>query len=323
MQRNTTQSLFDCELNSVHIELCSALGITHYPTMMFIGSGPFYDNDPISKFIFGKKSGGPMGESHVPNTAKFQGNWQYGDAILDWIKTMQALSRWHIWSTEGLGKRLRTFFLPKKQTNAQLPLGVPVGGSSSSSSSSSSTTGSDANVALLEQEVEKYKKSAGEMKQSATKTATMIQTLYFNENSTDMFTLLDEQGSWGDYDSYTNLNDIYRVCVIELSYDYCDRLHGPMGEMVVKELINSDLSQEELLAISQDAEKLVAEKVMEKEPYCGIIDNCIVGNFKDESCRPKTCPFNNELACRVLSSCKEEVTVKEYADALKLDIGAL
>merc|ERR1712183_839749 len=98
-----------------------------------------------------------MGESPVSNTVKFQGNWQYGDSILDWIKTMQALSRWHTWNSEGLGKRLRTFFMPKRQKNEQLPLGVPGAGIGSSN------TGSDANVALLEGQIDLYKKSVKEL----------------------------------------------------------------------------------------------------------------------------------------------------------------
>ena len=125
------------------MQLCKAAGITHYPTLLFIGSGPFYDTDPISKILFGKKSAGMMGEAPVSNTVKFQGNWQYYDSVLDWIKTMQALSRWHTWSTKGFGKRLRSFFLPERKQNKQLPLGVPNKGSSISST----------DVAVLEKQV--------------------------------------------------------------------------------------------------------------------------------------------------------------------------
>ena len=140
------------------MQLCKAAGITHYPTMLFIGSGPFYDTDPVSKILFGKKSAGVMGEAPVSNTVKFQGNWQYYDSILDWIKTMQALSRWHTWSTKGFGKRLRNFFLPERKQNKQLPLGVPYKSSrtspiANSGASNDSTKTSDGNVAFLEKQV--------------------------------------------------------------------------------------------------------------------------------------------------------------------------
>ena len=119
-------SLFDCEWNYQHAELCKALEITHYPTLMFVGAGPYHDSDPITKTILGtKRSTGPMGGTRLPNAVKFQGNWQYGDAIVDWIRTMQALSNWHTWTTEGFGKRLRNFFIPHKTQHEDLPVGIP------------------------------------------------------------------------------------------------------------------------------------------------------------------------------------------------------
>lgn len=325
-QSNLIMALFDCELNAAHMTLCSSLGITHYPTMTFIGSGPFYDTDPISKFIFGKKSAGVMGESPIPNTVKFQGNWQYGDSILDWIKTMQALSRWHIWTTQGFGKRLRSFFLPQRQKSEQLPLGVPGGASSSGTAASAATTGtskSDTNVAFLEEQVEQYKTKTEDLTKIAIKGATTVEALLFNQNAVDMFALLDEHDAWKDVNSYTTLDDIYRACVLETSLDYCQRLASPMGTKVVDELIAADLSSDELMAASNDIEKLIMDEIAKTEPYCATLDTCIETNMKDEVCRPKTCPFNNEVACRMLTTCKDTVIVKEYADVLKLDMDDL
>lgn len=340
MDAGTTQSklimaLFDCELNTAHSQLCAAAGITHYPTMMFIGSGTFYDTDPISKILWGKKSAGIMGESPIPNTVKFQGNWQFIDAINDWIKTMQALSRWHVWTTEGFGKRLRTFFMPQRKSNEELPVGVP-GGSSLSGGSSSSTSGtaaskgagstsgkSDATVAFLENQVDKYKKDTDEMTKVATRAATMMEKMLFGDDSTDMFTFLDERDAWKNAESYTDLDDIYRACVMETSLDYCQRLAEPMGTKVVDKLLAANLSQDELLAASENIDTLIMDEIAKKEPYCAILDVCIANNMQDESCRPKTCPFTNELACRLLTNCEDRNVVIEYAEALKLDVDTL
>lgn len=332
LDAGTTQSklimaLFDCELNDVHIQLCSAAGITHYPTMMFIGSGPFHDTDPISRILFGKKSAGMMGASPIPNTVKYQGNWQLVESILDWIKTMQALSRWHIWSTEGFGRRLRTFLLPKRKKNEQLPLGIPGGVSSFSSSaaaanknSGTSSGSSDETVAHLEKQVDVWKNATDEMTKVATRAATMMSTVLFGGDSTDMYALLDESKAWTTIGSYDNLNDIHRACVLETSLDYCQRLADPVATKVVDDLIASKLSEEELLAASENIEALILDALAKEEPYCAILDECIASEMKDEACRPKTCPFTNDLACRLLVACKDPTILKEYAEALKVDI---
>lgn len=327
IQSNLIMSLFDCELNTAHSKLCQAAGITHYPTMMFIGSGTFYDTDPVSKILFGKKAAaGMFGESPVPNTIKFQGNWMYPDSVKDWIKTMQALSRWHIWSTEGFGKKMRRFFLPSRKGNdIQLPIGVPGGSSIGSSSSNGAATvgASDGDAAMLAQDVEKWKGAAENMKKVATRSGTMMDSLLFAENSADMFTYLDQSKAWKDTTSYESLDDIYRACVMETSLDYCQRLAEPVGTQIVNEIVGANLSEEELQTASENVEALILDGIAKKEPYCAILDECIVNDMKDQRCRPKKCPFNNELACRMLNSCEETTTIKEYADALELDFETL
>lgn len=328
-------ALFDCELNAAHLQMCESAGVTHYPTLMFIGSGPFYDKDPVSKLIFGsKRSIGMMGESPVRNTVKFQGNWQYYDAILDWIKTMQALSRLHTWSTEGFGKRLRTLFLPQKKKNVQLPLGVPGGVSSGSKISTAANTkggsgsakkATNADIALLEKKAEAWKNATEDMTKVATRAATMMDSVLFGDkNSTDMFSFLDEREAWKeDLQTYSTLNDVYRLCVMEVSLDYCQRLAEPVGTKVVDDLIASNLSSEELIKASEKVDKLIMDELSKREPYCAILDGCIVNHMADEACRPKTCPFTNDAACRLLTSCKDPSVMKEYAEAMKLDLETL
>lgn len=308
------------------MELCSSVSITHYPTLMFIGSGPFHDTDPITRTLLGRKSSaGMMGESPVVNTIKFQGNWQLPDSILDWINTMQALSRWHIWSTKGFGKRLRNFFIREKIQNEELPLGVPsrraVSGSSSSASSSSIDNDK---VKDLEEQVEKLKNATNEITKVALRTATMLESvLLVKENSTDMFTLLDERDAWTDVRSTTSISDIYRFCVMEVSLDYCQRVNDAVGTKVVEKLLSSDLSSEELSDASTNLETLILNETKKEEPFCGILDKCIEEGMKEDSCRPKTCPFLNENACRVTTSCMDSSVVVDYAEALKMDADLL
>jgi len=341
-QSKLIMSLFDCELNSAHMELCKALSVTHYPTLLFIGSGPFHDTDPITKVLFGKKkSAGLMGESPVPNTIKFQGNWQYYDSILDWVKTMQALSRWHTWSTKGFGKRLRNLFLRTKIQNEQLPLGVPIK-TRAAIGSRSAITGSDNNAAAaavgsitsstnnnesieyLEKQVKKWKDNTDKITKIAVRTATMLDSVLFGDkNSTDMFTLLYERDAWKDMKSDINLNDIYRFCVMEVALDYCQRVSDTVGTKVVDKLLASDLSSDELSSAADNMGTLINDELKKLEPYCGIFDDCISNDMKDESCRPKICPFINENACRYTTSCMDPSVVDEYADALKLDLDSL
>eukprot|EP00551_Chaetoceros_affinis_P006997 CAMPEP_0203684938 /NCGR_PEP_ID=MMETSP0090-20130426/48290_1 /ASSEMBLY_ACC=CAM_ASM_001088 /TAXON_ID=426623 /ORGANISM="Chaetoceros affinis, Strain CCMP159" /LENGTH=575 /DNA_ID=CAMNT_0050554121 /DNA_START=66 /DNA_END=1793 /DNA_ORIENTATION=- len=109
-QSNVILALFNCELNDVHTRLCDAAGVTHYPTIMFVGAGPYMDSDPVSSFVFnvgnkkskdGKnkisKASGPYGPTKLARTVKFQGDLNTADSVLDWIKTMQGLSRWYKW----------------------------------------------------------------------------------------------------------------------------------------------------------------------------------------------------------------------------------
>ncbi len=105
---NLIMALFDCEQNKKHVELCTAAGVRAYPTIMFVGSGTYHDTDWFSRAILGKdKSAGPYGATTLRRTVKFQGNWQYGDQILDWINIMKGLSSWHTVTESGPLQMLR------------------------------------------------------------------------------------------------------------------------------------------------------------------------------------------------------------------------
>lgn len=99
---NLVMALFDCERNKRHVELCTTAGVQAYPTIMFVGSGTFHDTDWLSRAVLGKdKSAGPFGATTLRRTVKFQGNWQYGDQILDWINIMKGLSSWNTVTESG------------------------------------------------------------------------------------------------------------------------------------------------------------------------------------------------------------------------------
>ena len=85
-----------------------AAGIIAYPTIMYVGSGEYHDTDVLSISVLGKdKSAGPYGATTLRRTVKFQGNWQYGDQLLDWVSIMKGLSSWHAVTESGPLRGLR------------------------------------------------------------------------------------------------------------------------------------------------------------------------------------------------------------------------
>jgi Thioredoxin. len=145
-ESNLIMALFNCELNQKHTRLCDAAGVTHYPTLMFVGAGPYHDSDPVTSAILGSKASGPYGPTTLPRTVKFQGNLNIGDSVLDWVKAMRGLSTWYKWNhmeggwLRGIRSLLSNPFRRKSsrsKTENALPVGIPTGFYYSSSSSSS------------------------------------------------------------------------------------------------------------------------------------------------------------------------------------------
>jgi hypothetical protein len=311
-------SLFDCELNVAHIELCKALNIEAYPTILFVGSGPYHDTDPITKSIFGKKSTGIMGEAPVRNTVKFQGNWQYTDSILDWIRTMQALSNWHIWTTEGFGRRLRNFLLPRASPNKPLPIGVP---GSSSHGSSAERAGNSATIQVLEQQVETLVNRTKEVEKNMLRETRMLNNLLLPSSDQDMFEVLNKEKIWDSVEKKTaNVQQqVLQSCTSQISLYYCQRVSTKVATDLVNELEASGKSVEEMLQMDT-LEQDVLDRVSKEEPYCGILDQCVLNDFRGEVCRPTSCPFKNDIACRYVTSCFDAELQKEFAEALGLSL---
>mmetsp|Transcript_27073 Transcript_27073/g.74659 ORF Transcript_27073/g.74659 Transcript_27073/m.74659 type:complete len:509 (+) Transcript_27073:121-1647(+) len=152
-EANMIMGLFDCEKDKEHEQVCNEAGVKHYPTVNFYS---------LSGQVFhGKQRKTEKNPYPTPqHGTTFGGNWQYGDAVYDWVRTMSNLSAWH---RAGWGQKLRSLFIkPKdkqvKKKDQLLPLGIPPGGAATKSSSSTAgaTTGSDssATLALAEKKVE-------------------------------------------------------------------------------------------------------------------------------------------------------------------------
>ena len=303
-------SLFDCELNQAHSTLCTELNINAYPTLLFVGSGPYHDTDPISKSIFGSKSAGFMGEAPVINTVKFQGFWQYGDAIVDWIRTMQALSNWHLWSTEGFGRRLRNFLIPHKTSNKPLPVGIPGSGAVSGTADSSSFA-----AKTMEDEIQTLKLANEKLGKTVLREHAWVANLLAPSSTQDMYSYLDKGKIWKNKEKNSTKEKVIRQCVIETSLDYCQKVAAKVGTDMVDELEAAGKSLEDMAAM-ENLEQDLLDRVAAAEPYCKLVDQCVISDYEDEVCRPKTCPFQNEIACVHLTSCLKPELQTEYADAM-------
>ena len=104
---------------------------------MFVGSGPYHDRDPLTARLVPLAGKSAQKAGTVPTELKrvvqFAGDWRYAEQVMDWIKCMRGLSRWHRLNTEGwLSVLRRGIFglLRKPDMNSKakansLPVGVP------------------------------------------------------------------------------------------------------------------------------------------------------------------------------------------------------
>lgn len=292
--------LFDCEASVAASKLCSKAGVTHYPGVFYIS-------------MSGQRFNGKKDASHV---TKFPGNWQYGDAVVDWIRTLQGLDSWH---RSGWGQRLRNLLSSKKKPIEMLPLGIP------GQSGEGGSGASPAALARIEQEVDGLKEQSQSLSNLVIRSGSMLDALLFpvtaknttkhtsydavsGKNVTDMFSLIHDR--WES----TELRDlVLKTCVGETTLDYCQRL----GTHITEEWMNSYPSLEDISVsdIDEFSEGLPSN-IIKQEPYCGIIEDCVRKDFVNETCRPASCPFTDPTACRYLSACLSDVVYQEYEDAL-------
>ncbi|KAL7564055.1 hypothetical protein ACA910_006958 [Epithemia clementina (nom. ined.)] len=183
-ESNLIMGLFDCEQDEHHVKVCDQANIKHYPTVIFYSlSGQLFFHRKQRKT---EKRPNPIPRHGI----MFAGNWQYGDAVYDWVRTMLKLSSWH---RSGWREKLRSFFQlgrgkSPKPKDQPLPLGVPSSSSSSlvgagvdgkqatngfsadpsSSSSSSSSQGLDQ---------KKYENEISQLRDVAVRSGVMVDAL--------------------------------------------------------------------------------------------------------------------------------------------------
>ncbi|KAL7534212.1 hypothetical protein ACHAXR_007543 [Thalassiosira sp. AJA248-18] len=360
-QSNLIMALFDCEKDARHTELCSAAGIKAYPTIMYVGSGEYHDTDLVTGTLLGKdRSAGPFGATTLRRTVKFQGNWQYGDQILDWVSIMKGLSSWHAVTESGPLRSLRNGIFNvitggkskkynrrsvaamKGKGGSSLPVGVPpnfqtelrgnnmmmMGGGGSGVSAAASAQ----EVKDLELKLNATTKEKGLYEKAVTHSSHLLDGLLFPKNDVDShrdpFTILTNSDGW--YKNATSLyptttttsakNDehpsILRSCTLELTIDYCTRVTTRTTNLYLEEL--NAIPESDPFPTLEEIEARLMEDIAKVEPYCGLIESCMVGNFEEEGCRPSKCPFENGAACDYVGSCFDPNVQNEYGLALGL-----
>jgi len=356
---NLVMALFDCEKNTQHTELCVAAGIIAYPTIMYVGSGEYHDTDILSSSVLGKdKSAGPYGATTLRRTVKFQGNWQYGDQLLDWVSIMKGLSSWHAVTESGPLRGLRNGIFrlitggkykggkkggSKMGKEGSLPVGVPPTfqtelrgmGSVSAAGSVVATSAGAASAQEVKDLELKLNVTTEEKKlyeKAVTHSSYLLDGLLFKNSknantdtpSRNPFTILTNSNGW--YTNATTLptattpNDehptILRSCTLELSIDYCSRVTTHSLDTYMVEL--AAIPEADPFPTLEEIETRLMDDVREQEPYCGLIEICMVSDFEGEECRPAKCPFENGAACDYVESCFDPKIQNEYGVALGL-----
>jgi hypothetical protein len=341
-ESNLIMALFNCELDQQHTKLCDAAGVTHYPTLMYVGAGPYQDTDPITSAVAGDKAAGPYGPSKLPRTVKFQGNLNIGDSVLDWIKTMRGLSTWYRWSNmeggwlKGIRGILKNPFSKKKaepKGENALPVGIPTGlnvAPASSGKASMTTYALEKELKTSEEKMKSAQKDLDDSTQASTHAGFLIDSFLFptTTNDTDAegkavevpidaFTKMNETNAWDvplDGSSADEQGLILKSCVVDLTLDYCTRFSSKATTDYLDRI--SDLPNDKYPSFTEMESELLAV-IKEIEPYCSDFSSCYENGFKDiEMCRPATCPFKNEAACRYLNGCMSDNIRKEYEDIL-------
>lgn len=330
-ESNLILALFNCELNQQNMRLCDAAGVTHYPTLMFVGAGPFIDSDPVTRKIFGKKAYGPYGPTKLARTVKFQGNLNIGDSVLDWIKAMKGLSTWYKWNymEGGWLRGIRGFFknpFQKKITQTpqnSLPVGVP-GISSSRGSMSSSLTSTSKLEKNLKQAESLAKEATEQLEESqlaSRHAGFLIDAFLFPQtsNSTnilDVFAQMSNTSAWDAKmdDGSENEKLILKSCVVDMVLDYCTRLSTKVATTYLNAL--DDIADTEYPSFAKMEEDL-REVIQQTEPYCAMFNACFDSDFEGSDCRPSSCPLQKDGACRYVSACLSKSIQDEYRDALK------
>jgi thiol-disulfide isomerase/thioredoxin len=285
--------LFDCEATPEHEELCQSVGVTKYPTLAFFSMAG--KNHRLSR----------RAPKHV---TMYKGNWQFGDALLDWIRAMSALAQWH---RAGWGQRIRSFLFGRrgKKSLEWLPLGVP--------------------PAIAEaQELQSLRAEMNKTVSLAVRSNALLDVVFtpvlerensyplltdYGANYTDIYAMLLLLDAWKA--GASAYSQIVRTCATELTLDYCDRLSTNYVEAWIDTWPPNKKFTEDAFA---DFQSQLSFSLNETEPHCVYMDECSISNFTKPLCQPKSCPFRDRTACRYLTACLMDSLQLEYAEALGL-----
>jgi hypothetical protein len=319
---NLIMGLFNCELNYDHAQVCTAAGVKKYPTILFIGPGPFHDTDPFTRILGKDRSAGPAGAAKIPRTVKFQGNWQYTDSLRDWIRTMQGLSRWYLLTSKGPLQHIRNGILGIFRTrqlpslaSQRLPVGIPTD-SQYANNAAGSASAAMVQTAILESKLKDAVASEKKMEKAATHASLLLDNILFPIKDKDPFAVLASNGGWNQTKNDDPELSVLVTCVKELSLDYCARLSTRLTENFVEEALKKSNTTKELSTISE-LEKQLLRKLQDTEAYCGIFDECYATKFVTATCRPETCPFQ-PIGCSYVTACLDDLIQVEYAKALNI-----
>jgi len=331
---NRIMALYDCERGTLSKQICQAAGVASYPTLMYVSQHTvFHDTDWFTSKLFGmKRSCGPMGCTKQSHTVKFQGDWRYGEEIYDWIIVMGGLSKWSKWSKSWKDSWNNRRKSGSKKLSAQpLPVGIPNSSSSGTSSTTSfsattkpTSTGDEQVVTQLQSKLQEVQKKSKQYQDATKHAGLLIDSILFhgqtdsvtskaNQTLSDPFVIIHQGDLWNKFHmKLPKEESIILSCVMDLSVDYCTR------HTLNKFKMNATKTTVSASSSSDNTTTTENTSVVLEEPYCNIIDNCLKNSFKPKECQPASCPFNNQLACKYVSSCLNSQVQEEYAVALGL-----
>jgi len=327
-------SLFNCEQDEKHSKLCDLIGITHYPTLMFIGAGPVPD---ALGSIMGKNQ--KTKNNNLSRTMNYRGNSSVGDSVLDWLQVMRGISTWYKWNhheggwlrfcRKGLldfvGSLLGNKPASTKNTSSQLPIGVPP----KTGAGGAGVYALQKELTVIEKKLDSTEKDLKDYKLAASHAGYLIESFLFppltrdeNPKPLDIFSHMTENDLWTvDVDGPDKaINRVVKACFLDLTLDYCTRLSTKVTTEYVRSIEHLPDNKYPTL---NEMELKVKSMLKDTEPYCALVRTCYKSDFKEDNCHPNTCPLKGSAsACTYISSCLSDAVQQEYAEALGVSIVA-
>lgn len=92
---------FDCEQDALATDICVYMGVTHYPTIQYLGYGPYYQQSIwsfLSNLLIYFRLSAP--KVNVERAVFFEGIPD-PEVLKDWTNMMRGISSWHRWRKGG------------------------------------------------------------------------------------------------------------------------------------------------------------------------------------------------------------------------------